>query len=262
MFLSGLALLALGAFLSFEQHADVATITYVAGLLAIALANMEKFKLLKGLGFEAVLREKIQIADRKIEETDNAIRRLRELMKPTAELMFTLVARGGRYVGVLPRAANLRLVGEIENELKLLGMQENEIEAAKRELHFFTTLDLAVPVRDAVLAAYRKKDEEQLARTDQLPTTLDGAAQRISAEVQQIRKHIREASKKVENLYLADMSEIPDVLEHAIDDESIFSSNEQAELRRAIAEELADLHHYVQNHSFRRIDTWLQGSKD
>ena len=79
-------------YFGYKSDSVVMGLSILAGAIASAFINLDKFEAFKGAGFEAVLKEKIQ-------EADLTIQQMRQLMKPvliSALYQITFLGRMGR----------------------------------------------------------------------------------------------------------------------------------------------------------------------
>jgi len=125
--IAAMILLICGVGLSYLDKTGGATVKYADAVLCLIFAFLPEFKGFKGLGVEAKLLEK------KIEETDVILGHLRSLSAPLAELLFTLVARLGRWDSAVPRQDRHRILGRFEDALRGLGVPDAERSQAKSE---------------------------------------------------------------------------------------------------------------------------------
>jgi hypothetical protein len=81
LFVAGMVNLGVGTWSAANGNAAIAATSLTAGLVLLFAATIDRFESLKGLGIEAKTRK----LDEKIEQADEALRRLRELTELTAQ---------------------------------------------------------------------------------------------------------------------------------------------------------------------------------
>ena len=144
LLIAALALFAYGGFLSYLDKTDAAVATYAAAVVCLIFVFLKQFSRFKAFGIEAELKEKIQ-------EADVLLNQLRNLIAPISELLFTMVARAGRWDSAIPRKDSYRMMSQFEGQLAQLGVPTNTIEDAKKEWHQFNLLDLSRPIAEEII---------------------------------------------------------------------------------------------------------------
>ena len=152
---AAMLLLICGVGLSYLDKTGGATVTYTAAVFCLIFAFLPKFKRFKGLGVEAELLEK------KIEEADVILGHLRSLSVPLAELLFTMVARLGRWNSAVPRRDRYRILGRFEDALRGLGVPDAELSKAKSEWHRYNLIDQARPIVQSIHKRLNEKVDDQ-----------------------------------------------------------------------------------------------------
>ena len=129
IFVVAMILLIFGVCLSFQDKTGGAFVTYGAAIFCLIFAFLQEFKRFKGLGIEA------EVLEKKIEEADVILGHLRSLSVPLAELLFTMVARLGRWDSAVPRKDTYRIMKGFEEALRGLKVPEDKLSRAKAESH-------------------------------------------------------------------------------------------------------------------------------
>jgi hypothetical protein len=93
LFTAGIVNLAIGTWSAAHQQSVIAATSLTAGLVLLFAATIDRFESLKGLGVEAKTRQ----LDRKLEEADSVLRRLKELAEITGEALLDLHSKMGRW---------------------------------------------------------------------------------------------------------------------------------------------------------------------
>lgn len=105
----------------FLDKVSAATITYAVGILTFVFIFLPEFKKFKGLGIEA------ELFDKKIEEADNLLNKLRAVMIPVAKLLLDCTDRVGYLKGPIPENLKNEHISIIFEELKKIGVSEKEL---------------------------------------------------------------------------------------------------------------------------------------
>lgn len=252
IFITAIILFASGVFLSYVDKTGGATVTYTAAVLCLVFAFLQEFKKFKGFGVEAELLEK------KIEEADKVLNQLRDLIKPISELLFTMVARGGRWDSAIPKRDSYRLMSQFTAELKALGIGEKEITEAQKDWHQFNLIDLSRPIVESIYNLLQEKNKTQQEKTRAFKQPITPENQPAHAASHKEAQRITAQQKELRLIYSLEdrhssYSKIMDFLNtcYLINDSeknTILSDNE---------EQLKDLKHYTDKHEFRRLEVWF-----
>ena len=255
VFIASLALLSAGATLSFYDQVGAATATYAAGILTMIFAFLSEFKKFKGLGIEA------ELLDKKIEEADDLISRLRNISIPLAEMLLSSTARMGRVGTIMPRKQKYELLKKIESELKECGVTDDQLESTKTDWHFYNIFDLASPIFDALHKYNRKhktligKERSEFGKTAITPERrldhdlLCDRNKLICDEDQEIGK-IRQTK---------DQKNLPSLIKKFIAESSVFTDTEKDNINSEIEESMKDIEFYINQKEFRRKEHWFNG---
>lgn len=252
IFITAIVLFASGVFLSYVDKAGGATVTYTAAVLCLVFAFLQEFKKFKGFGIEAELLEK------KIAEADKILNQLRSLIKPISELLFTMVARGGRWDSAIPKRDSYRLMTQFTTELKALGIGDNEIIEAQKDWHQFNLIDLSRPIIESInnLLQEKNKVQQEVTRAFKQPITPeDQPAHKKSHEESQ---RIAAQQKELQSIYSLDDRHLAyDRIIDFLNSCYLISESERDKIISENEAQLKDLKHYTDKHEFRRLDVWF-----
>lgn len=136
--LFGSALLVLGAGNATFGNVSGGTVCLASGILVILLFyfDVKKFNV---FGLAAELRDKISEAD-KILET------LRGISLPISEIAITTVSQAGRHDSVVPRKKLYDFVTSISEELRGMGVTDENIEKVRDSWYLATSIDMVLPI--------------------------------------------------------------------------------------------------------------------
>lgn len=166
LFVFGAANLAVGTWAAANDRVPMAGTTLTAGLVLLLAATIDRFESVKGLGVEAKTRQ----LDRKIEQADEALRRIRELSELTGFYLVELSSNAGR-LGVIPSARSLfKTAEQVRSTMKSLGSEPAAIALALRPWARAFCADLAFeltsPLRSALFAEIGRLEQ---VRSDHQP---------------------------------------------------------------------------------------------
>ncbi len=253
IFIVAIFLFSFGVFLTFSARTGDAAVTYTAAFFCLVFAFLQDLKKLRGFAVEAKMLEK------KIEEADKTLDQFRNLLESTSELLFTMVARGGRLDSAIPRKDSYRLMTEFTSKLQTLGLSESEIAAAKKDWHKFNLIDLSQPIVERIQEILNKKMKKQQ-KTNQLfkpPISPHiQLAHRVSLEETQ---RISDQQEKIRSIYeLENCHESYKIIHAFLDSCYLIDATQKDQILDEFKEHLNDLKYYTEHHDFRRLDSWLK----
>ena len=223
-------------------------------VLCLFYVFLPEFKRFKGFGVEAELLEK------KIEEADRLLGQLRQLATPMAEMLFTIVARMGRWDSMVPRKDRNRVMEEIEAQLTSIGVSPGTIDYAKKDWHKFNVIDIARPVfraaHEKIMDKIRKKENELGA----FPQPIPAGSLEYKRLIDDRASLFLERDRLDKWIQVSDFEHIPDYLEQSIKESQALTLEEQNEIFQRFEDHLEDLRYYAKNHRFRRLDHWLSAT--
>jgi hypothetical protein len=244
-----LILLITGIVLSLKNQSGSATVTYGAAFLCLIFSSLEKFEWFEAFGVKAKL-------DKKIQEADDAIRKLKEIAIPFAELLLTQTARSGRMGTIIKRRERYRLVKDIEKPLLGLGVTKEELEKIKNDWYRFDLFDLCVPIWDNLKKSLDAKLE---VKRSGVPIANIATANKLHEEIRQLEAY-KEDLKRIayqNNLHTTYQGYID-----FINDCSAFEEQEKEMLLKDNDDLIKDLKYYCDNHDFRRPEYWFKKDDD
>jgi len=252
VFITALILFGSGIYLSYLEKTAGATVTYTAAVLCLVFTFLQEFKKFKGFGVEAELLEK------KIEEADKILRQLRDLIKPISELLFTMVARGGRWDSAIPRKDSYRLMMQFEKELRDIGVSEEDISDSQKEWHQFILLDLCRPIIETIHNYLVEKGKEQQASIQAFKQPITSEDQPAHKQAGEEAHRISQEQEKIRAIYgLDDRHSAHDEIIGYIDSCYLIKAPERERILTECQEQLKDLKYYIEKHKFRRLDVWF-----
>ncbi|WP_136066925.1 hypothetical protein [Modicisalibacter radicis] len=254
IFIVAILLFSSGVALGFLDKVGAATATYTAAVLSLIFAFLPEFKKFKGLGIEA------ELLDKKIEETDKLLKKLRDITAPMAELLIASTARAGRWGSGIPRSQKYELMQKIERELKNCGLDDSQVEQAKKDWHYYNVFDLASPIFQKLvdkLSEVKKEREKELGEFNKpiAPERVDEYNRLIALrdEVAREISDLRDLQQITNQDYLAEQ------ITEAISSSQALNEEEKRALTNELDEEIRDLSHYIKHREFRRLSAWFSG---
>jgi len=255
LIVAALALFAFGLYFSFREKPEIKAI-FAAGALCLIFAFLREFKRFEAFGVKG------ELLDQKIGEADKTIGQLRSLSKPLSELMFTMVARSGRWDSMIPRRDRYRIMRELESELRQIGMSESEIEDAKRDWHRFNLIDLSWPIFKQISDRVKEEEEAQHKRIDALsrPSVSDHEAHK--KEVERLWRISSEEKRLEETVSYENIESVYDAIMDFIRRTDIFTEAEKQDILATGKDELEDLEYYSKHKEFRRPEHWFESEQN
>ena len=119
LFSAGALNLAVGSWSALNGQVAIAATSLTAGLVLLFAATIERFESLKGLGVEAKTRQ----LDQKIEQADEALRRLREVAELTGAALVDLNSKMGRWDSVPSSREAYALAQKVRHIMSSLGSE-------------------------------------------------------------------------------------------------------------------------------------------
>jgi hypothetical protein len=252
LFAVALTLFAVGTFLILTDKVAASATTYAAGIVSLVFVFLSKFKRFKGFGIEAELLEK------RVEEANVTIKRLRAIALPMAEMLFTIAARMGRWGSALPHRDSYRLMESIQTELQKNGVSQEELESAKVNWHYFNMRDLAVPITMRLGKTIQAKIAKAHADLSKVPSPInqnDPDFLRINQNLTKLNQYLTGLSAIYTEGNSIDFAER---IESAINSTEVLDADEKRQLLAESRTELDDLKYYEEKMSFRNLERWFK----
>lgn len=139
LFVAGMVNLGVGTWSAAQGDAAIAATSLTAGLVLLFAATIDRFESLKGLGIEAKTRK----LDEKIEQADEALRRLRQLAELTGAALVDMNSKMGRWDSAPSPREALALAERVRSIMQALGSEPPAIATALRPWARILCHDLA-----------------------------------------------------------------------------------------------------------------------
>ncbi len=258
IFLVSISLFGAGVSLSFLNQVSGAIATYGAGVLTLIFAFLSEFKTFKGLGIEA------ELLDKKIEEADDLISRLRNISIPLAEMLLSSTARMGRIGTIMPRRQKYDLLKKIEDELRQCGVTDKQLETTKMDWHYYNLFDLSSPAFD-VINEYNRKHKKKI--NDELnefgKTSITPERRSDHDELCERNRMVYEDKKRFDAVHQSRSNGFLDeTILNFVSESIVFTKEEKQEILNEIDDSLKDIKFYIDNQEFRRPDVWFDENEE
>jgi hypothetical protein len=214
LFVAGMVNLVVGSVSAVHEHASIAATSLTAGLVLLFAATIDRFESLKGLGVEAKTRR----LDQKIEQADDALRRLRDLTELTGTALVDLHSKMGRWDSAPSAREAYGLAQKVRSIMEGLGSVPRAVAIALRP--WATTLcrdlmrTLVAPLEKAMTDQMRQFEQQRASIKQPIdPTNPDFV--RLNAQVNEASQYLVDKLRKPMRLQLDDF---PACLVRAFDD--------------------------------------------
>jgi hypothetical protein len=199
LFLSSISISGIATFLAVQGNTSGAATCYVAGMLFLVFSNIDRFTSVKGLGFEANMRE---LGD-KIKEADAVLKQLRSLSTFASRAVVDLTNRTGRIGVSINSKERYQYVTDVIEHLEQMGVSKDEIRRTLSAWVYYSTFDLmnylmrGRPGEDGGILKsaeeYRRQLQAQFNENCQLTDPLQSARrQEIQTQLDKIDAWLRE----------------------------------------------------------------------
>ncbi len=240
-----------GIWNAFLNQPASATALLGAGFCCLFFIHLPKFKRIKAFALEAEMRDKI-------EEVTDVLSKLRTLLIPIAELLFTTVARAGRLGSRLSNKESYDLMERIETELRAIKMTEEQITSTKKDWHRYNMIDLALPIKRDFSTIFQSKQMEHGRVTSSFGTIGDHNRTQWEALIQKGREISSEEKRSKEFLMPREMKIAAQRIRNFVRDSKCLSNDEKTAFLTRNQDSIEDLEYYAENLKFRRLDVWFE----
>lgn len=159
---------------------SIAATSLTAGLVLLFAATIDRFESLKGLGVEAKTRQ----LDQKIEQADEALRRLKELAELTGTALVDMSSKMGRWDSAPTTREAYALAQKVKSIMAALGSDQSTMREALKPWAMVVCRDLANKINQPLHAAVQEKVQELVLKRSAIPQILDDPQfKQITAEI-------------------------------------------------------------------------------
>lgn len=206
LFAAGATNLAVGTWSAVSGDATIAATSLTAGLVLLFAATIDRFESLKGLGIEAKTRQ----LDRKIEQADEALRRIKEVTELTGSALIDLNSKMGRWDSAPSPRAAYALAQRVKTILVTLGCEQPSVRQALAPWVETFCRDfasaLARPLLDALVTRSRELERER----STIPQPMGANDPRLTTSTAAIGEISTYLEQRVRKIYKLNADEFPD----------------------------------------------------
>lgn len=206
LFLAGTTNLVVGTCSAIGGEVTIAATSLAAGLVLLFAATIDRFESLKGLGVEAKTRQ----LDKKIEQADEALRRIREVTELTGSALIDLNSKMGRWDSAPSPRAAYALAQQVKKILVSLGSDSSAVEQTLLPWVQAFCRDcgsaLARPLLDALVSRSRELEMERSA----IPSPRNPTDPRIARTTAAISEIATFLEQRVRTIYKLGAQDFPD----------------------------------------------------
>lgn len=249
IFILGVSMVLLGGYKTLIGSIADATLSFVIAVILLLLTQIEYLKSFKALGLEAVLKDKI-------DEADTLLAQLKSISLPLTEMLFSTMAHSGRY-GKMSRRDENAYVEKITGQLKLLGVAENLIDTAKKDVYYFNAFDMASAIKSKLSSILHEKEGDwfdiynRAARVGMFDQVL------MDKSNEQLSLCRKERIDLKGLLKVGDYSLFSLELKGFIKKMESLSDDEKKEFLSEQGEDILDLDYFIANRKIRRPNVWF-----
>ena len=253
LFIAGIVNLVVGTWSAAYANTAIAATSLTAGLVLLFAATIDRFESLKGLGIEAKTRK----LDEKIEQADDALRKIRLLAELTGKSLVGLYSMIGRVGSAPSQRVALAFVEQVRSIMLGLGSEPSVIAAALRPWARILCHDLMLTLTEPLQKQLVKKLNELQMSRHASPSRLDAD----NPEFLKLSEDIKKGNIYIERfrkIGSAELDDYPDCFMSLFEDvPSIFQA--ELELFRERAERLAsDMMVLKRTMSLPDSEHWMQ----
>lgn len=136
-----------------DYHYAQASLFFSCSFLSLVFAFLDKFRMVKTLGFE------IKLWNSKRKEAEELIDKLKSLSLQLAESSYLSLGGVGRFAGSLPIRSVFNNLNKITNTLKEIGLSSQEIYKVRIPFDRLIIRDIALPIRKQIESDFKRKAE-------------------------------------------------------------------------------------------------------
>lgn len=203
LFFAGGVNLAVGTWSAFNSQTAIAATSLTAGLVLLFAATIDRFESLKGLGVEAKTRQ----LDQKIEQADEALKRLRELAELTGATLVDLSSKMGRWDSAPSPREAYALAQKVRATLVSLGSDPSTLRQALQPWARIACLDLGRAIIAPMVTLLSEKSRQLEDERSAIPKPVavdDPDFVRLSAALQACNTYSLERLNKIVEFALDD----------------------------------------------------------
>lgn len=253
LFVAGMVNLGVGTWSAAHSAVAIAATSLTAGLVLLFAATIDRFESIKGLGIEAKTRR----LDEKIEQADEALRKLRQLAEITGETLVDLHSKMGRWDAAPSPRESCELAYRVRSTMQAMGSDPNTIARALHPWAKIQCQDLARAFTDPMYKFTSEKIRALDELRDAIPKPLspnDPELLRLSAEINQGHAYLERLGK----IHQFALEDYPSRFLALFDDAPYRTPEELAPIRERASAFAADMTALRDSMVLPNIEAWIR----
>jgi hypothetical protein len=253
LFVAGMINLGVGTWSAAQGDAAIAATSLTAGLVLLFAATIDRFESLKGLGIEAKTRK----LDEKIEQADEALRRLRQLAELTGAALVDMNSKMGRWDSAPSPREALALAERVRSIMQALGSEPPAIAMALRPWARILCHDLASAFTVPLNKSITDKIQELEKLRQSIPTPMnpnDPEFHRLTGEINVGNAYIAERLRKIHQF---DLDDYPESFLALFENVPYLTPGELLPFRERAARFASDMTALKRSMSLPNAETWM-----
>lgn len=253
LFVSGLANLVAGTLAAFSSSPTIAATSLTAGLVLLFAATIDRFESFKGLGIEAKTRQ----LDQKINQADDALKRLREMTELTGSALIDLNCKMGRWDSVPEPREFVALADRIRELMLSVGSSEETISNALAPWAKTLCFDMARAKTTSLQKLIKNKVQElerELQAIRQPMQADDPNFARISGQLRTLQEF---QSSHFRNLHKITLDDFADKFMVMFSDVPMIDDQQLAPLREEAAQFANGMRALAKNRTLPDRELWI-----
>lgn len=204
---AGLVNLAVGTHAAIAGDATIAATSLTAGLVLLFAATIDRFESFKGLGVEAKTRQ----LDAKLNQADDALRRLREMTEITGAALVDLNSKMGRIGSAPGPRESIALAERVRQIMTSLGSDTATVQKALRPWARILCFDASRAVVKDLEPLIRSRMEALERQRQAIPMPIAAGDQAFEQVTRSIAA-LHEYKERTRRFGSADLDEYPEAL--------------------------------------------------
>lgn len=254
LLLAGLANLAAGTLAAFSASPAVAATSLAAGLVLLLAATVDRFESFKGLGIEAKTRQ----LDEKINQADEALKRLREMTELTGTALIDLNCKMGRWDSAPSPREFFALADRIRDLMHSLGSTEQAISLALAPWAKTLCFDIARAKTESLESLIRLKIQALERERQAIPQPMQPDDPTLIRVNEQMRALLEFQTSRLRNLHKLALEDFPDKFMALFNDVPLTEDVELVPLRQEASRFASGMLSLVKSRKLADRELWIE----
>ena len=254
LLVAGLANLAAGTIAACSQTPAVAATSLTAGLVLLFAATVDRFESFKGLGIEAKTRQ----LDEKINQADDALKRLREMTELTGAALIDLNCKMGRWDSAPSPREFFALADRIRDLMRSLGSTENAVSQALAPWAKTLCFDIARAKTKPLESVIRLKIEALERERQAIPQPMQPDDPTLLRVNEQMRALLEFQASRLRNLHKLALEDYPDKFMALFTDVPLTEDAELLPLRQEAGRFASGMLSLVNSRELADREPWIE----